>query len=259
MYMDYNYGNDKFDIILLAGQSNAQGSGFGPCEEEYEKDGDILRMNGSRKYDNGWIVDFPFEISIEIPDSHGRDDLSLSFAHEYKKAGFLGEGRKILLVHTALGGTAFATGHWKVGDYLYKRMLYMLDCALNMNSENRLVTLLWHQGESDALNGNVGEEYNRQLSALFCAVRKRCEGNLPIITGDFVQTWKPRHPEECALIENQIKSVTDAFGGIFVNTEGLPSNHEVGAKDEDRIHFCRNSLHILGKRYFEAFKKIKEN
>ena len=255
-----DYGNEKFDIILLAGQSNAQGSGLGPCSEEYEKDGDILRMNGSRAYDNGWLVEFPFEISIEIPDSHGQDDLSLAFAHEYKKAGILEEGRKILLVHTALGGTAFVTGHWKVGDYLYKRMLYMLDCALNMNTENRLVALLWHQGESDVLGGNVGEEYNKQLTALFEAVKKRADGgDLPIITGDFVHNWIPRHQNECELIAKQIKKVTADFGGAFVETDGLPSNHEIGAREEDRIHFCRDSLHLLGKRYFEAFKKIKKN
>ncbi len=252
-----NYGNEKFDIILLAGQSNAQGSGFGPCDEEYEKDGDILRMDGSRIYDNGWKVDFPFEISIDIPDSHERDDFSLSFAHEYKKAGLLEEGRKILLVHTALGGTAFATGHWRVGDYLYKRMLYMLDCALNMNTENRLVALLWHQGESDVLNNNVGEEYNKQLTALFSAVRKRTDGGfLPIITGDFVQNWIPRHEKECSLIKEQIKLVTSSFGGAFVDTAALPSNHEAGTRAEDYIHFSRNSLHLLGKRYFEAFQKV---
>ena len=252
-----NYGNEKFDIILLAGQSNAQGSGLGACETEYEKDTDILRMNGSMIYDGGWIVDFPLEISIEIPDSHERDDLSLAFAHEYKKAGYLGQDRKILLVHTALGGTAFVTGHWRVGDYLYKRMLYMLDCALNMNTENRLVALLWHQGESDVLGGNVGEEYKKQLTALFDAVKKRADGkDLPIITGDFVHNWIPRHEDECRLIKKQILSVTEAFGGAFVETDGLPSNHEAGTRAEDRIHFSRNSLHILGKRYFDAFKKI---
>lgn len=26
----------------------------------------------------------------------------------------------------------------------------------------------------------------------------------------------------------------------------------------DDIHFCRESLHILGKRYFEAFKAIQK-
>lgn len=252
-----NFGNEKYDIILLAGQSNAQGSGLGACEEEYEKDPSIHRMDGSRRYENGWIVDFPIEISIEIPDSHERDDLSLAFAHEYKKAGLLKEDRKILLVHTALGGTAFVTGHWKVGDYLYKRMLYMLDCALNMNPENRLVALLWHQGESDVLGNNVGKEYNKQLTDLFSAVRKRADGEfLPIITGDFVQNWIPRHEKECNLIREQIKLVTSSFDGAFVNTEGLPSNHEAGTKNEDYIHFSRNSLHLLGKRYFNSFIKI---
>ena len=252
-----NYGNEKFDIILLAGQSNAEGSGVGACEWELEKDDDILRMNGSKKYENSWIIEFPVEISIEVPHSHERDDLSLSFAHEYKKAGLLSEGRRILIVHTALGGTGFAPEHWRIGDRGCKRMLYMLDCALNMNPENRLVALLWHQGESDVLSGNVGVEYNKQLTDLFSAVTKRANGEfLPIITGDFVHNWIPKHHTECALIKEQIIDVTERFGGAFVETDGLPSNHEAGSRHEDAIHFSRNSLHILGKRYFEAFKKI---
>ena len=252
-----NYGDEKYDIILLAGQSNAQGSGVGDCDEEYEKDEQIHRMVGERRIEDNWIVDFPFAISIEMPDSHGRDDFSLSFAHEYKKAGLLKEGRKILIVHTALGGTSFSGGHWKVGDYLYKRMMYMLDCALNMNPENRLVALLWHQGESDALNNNVGEEYNRQLTEFFTAVSKKYDGEaLPIITGDFVQNWIPRHKVECDLIREQIRIVTEKFGGVFVNTEGLESNHEAGTRPDDHIHFSRNALHLLGKRYFEAFRKV---
>ncbi len=252
-----NYGNEKFDIILLAGQSNAEGTGFGPCDEEYEKDTDIFRMVGSKKFEDAWIIDFPISIDIEAPHSHERDDLSLAFAHEYKKAGFLEKDRRILLVHTALGGTGFSSGHWRVGDSVYKRMLYMLDCALNMNPENRLTALLWHQGEMDVLGGNIGEEYNRQLTTLFEVIQKRAGGEfLPIITGDFVQNWIPRHEKECKLIAEQIKAVTESFGGVFVNTEGLPSNHEAGTRDEDRIHFSRNSLHLLGKRYFDAFEKI---
>ena len=200
-----NYGNEKFDIILLAGQSNAEGSGVGECDDEYEKDDDILRMVGSKKYEDTWIIEFPVTIDIEVPDSHERDDLSLSFAHKYKNEGYLMDGRKILLVHAALGGTGFSTGHWKIGDRGYKRMLYMLDCALNMNPENRLAALLWHQGESDVLTGNVEDEYNRQLTELFCSVKQRTNGNfLPIITGDFVHNWIPRHQNECDLIKKQI-------------------------------------------------------
>ena len=35
-----DYGNQSFDIILLAGQSNAEGNGVGPVTEEYLPDDD---------------------------------------------------------------------------------------------------------------------------------------------------------------------------------------------------------------------------
>ena len=253
-----DYSNEKFDIILLSGQSNAEGSGRGPADEEYAADEDILRMVGSKDRDdaNKWILHFPIEINIETPDSSERDDLSLAFANEYKRAGLLEEGRKVLLIHAALGGTSFASGHWGMKDKGYRRMMYMLDCALNMNHENRLVALLWHQGESD-VDKNSPEVYHDQLSALFDSVKSRCpDKDLPIITGDFVQDWKSRHLESCIPIVEQIKAVTAEHGGKFIETIGLPSNDMSGAREGDYIHFSRNSLHILGKRYFDAFTSL---
>jgi hypothetical protein len=41
-----NFDNVKFDIILLAGQSNAQGSGYGPLVEEHLPDG-VFQMKTS--------------------------------------------------------------------------------------------------------------------------------------------------------------------------------------------------------------------
>ena len=33
-----NFTNEKYDIIILAGQSNAEGSGFGPVEDPFVPD-----------------------------------------------------------------------------------------------------------------------------------------------------------------------------------------------------------------------------
>ena len=41
-----NFADTKFDIVLIAGQSNAEGSGYGPVAEEHLPDGVVYRMSG---------------------------------------------------------------------------------------------------------------------------------------------------------------------------------------------------------------------
>ena len=59
----------------------------------------------------------------------------------------------------------------------------------------------------------------------------------------------------CEPILEAIKTVAQEQGGAFVLTGDLPSNNE-DTQSGDGIHFCRESLHILGKRYFMAYAHV---
>ena len=251
-----NCVNEKFDIILLSGQSNAQGSGYGPIEEEHLPDGVLHRMYGSGKYvDGDWVLPLPVEIGLEESDSRKKYDLAISFAHEYRKKGLLADGRKLLIVDSALGATGFVKGHWKQEDPACIRMHQMLDAALAMNNENRVVALLWHQGESDAARDVDEKTHYENLSALFESVREKALG-VPIVSADFCAQWKSENIEKCVPVVRAIRRVTEDMGGRFIETADLPSNSQAGHSPEDHIHFSRRSLEILGKRYFEAFEDI---
>ena len=41
----------------------------------------------------------------------------------------------------------------------------------------------------------------------------------------------------------------------FIETDTLSSNDEIFHNGDD-IHFCRESLHILGRRYFAEYNRI---
>lgn len=45
------------------------------------------------------------------------------------------------------------TSQWGLQDDLYVRMMEMVDFARSLNAENRVVGFLWHQGETDAIEG----------------------------------------------------------------------------------------------------------
>lgn len=254
-----NYKNEKFDIIWLAGQSNAQGSGYGPIKEEHLPDGVLFRMFGSGKYVNeDWVLPLPVEVGIEESDSRKKYDLAISFAREYMKKGLLSEGRKLLILDTALGATGFVKGHWRQKDPACIRMHQMLDAALALNAENRVVAMLWHQGESDAARDVDEKTHYENLSTLLQSVRAKV-GIVPIIAGDFCAQWKEQNAEKCAPVIRAIRHVMKDMGGAFVETADLPSNEQDKTEQPDQIHFSRRSLEILGKRYFEAFDRIRKD
>ena len=77
--------------------------------------------------------------------------------------------------------------------------------------------------------------------------------NLPIISADFSRKWKAAKREKAAAISFVIEKVITSLGGVFLDTSDLLSNSEKNG-DSDAIHFCRESLYILGERYFAAYK-----
>ncbi len=253
-----DFAEEKFDIFIQAGQSNCEGYGFGDTDEPYEANEQVWYLNG----------DFTMSCAAEKAAGNGiQSTYGLSFAREYVRQGLLKEGRKLLILRTAVGGTGFLDNRWNMTDDLYLRMMEMIRTALSLNSENRLAGLLWHQGETDALlNAGYEEHYNR-LMGLLRSVREEFHvPDLPFIAGDFVQQWKMDNEAICRPVVQAIRDVCRDCGyGAFVETDGLKSNMQEGAwnflcgedGDKDTIHFSRKSCYILGKRYFEAVSEIR--
>ena len=263
-----DYKNQAFDIIIEGGQSNASGSGWGEVENEYIPDEDILYLTIEKKTSEGikdgiWSLfleysDNPLQISVaDECESDGKKigDFALTFAKDYKEK-YLSSGRKILIIRAGVGGTGFMRKHWGVGDLVYEKMLLAIDYALSLNPDNKLVAFLWHQGEHDAFEGNTPEVFAGQLTEMLSSVRKRYNApNLPFISADFVSEWKTQNIEICAPIVAKIKEVTAAANGEFIETSDLLSNNQKNGGG-DGIHFCRDALHTLGRRYFSAYEKI---
>ncbi|MBQ7373106.1 MAG: hypothetical protein IJW64_00895 [Clostridia bacterium] len=245
----------KFDIIILGGQSNAEGCGRGPVSNEFEPNDSILYMFDKRLMtldDNGLHIvgcaDHPFvvETAKERFDGDFLGDFSLTFADSYLKKGYLKGDRKLLIIRSALGGAGFQKGNWGLYDYLYLRLLAMLELALSWNKENEVVAFLWHQGEHDAFERNIPSRYERQLTDLLKGVRQKAGVEMPFIAGDFVQDWKSKNLESCNPIVDVIRKVTvDNARCGFVESVGLKSNDQTIANGDD-IQFSRENFHLLG-------------
>lgn len=254
----------KFDIIIQAGQSNSEGFGLGPVEKEYIPTEKVWQLDALKRVtalpDKMDIVYFDEAPVLKIADEEVGENgkignFGLTFCEEYIKAGRLEKDRALLIIRAGVGGTGFCRKEWGVGSLLYNKLVELVDYALTMDESNRVVAFLWHQGECDSVEKNPPEIFGAQLKEQLLDARARY-GEMPIIAGDFVNDWKSKNLALCQPIITAIRKVLAELGrGAFVETADLLSNDQK-IKNGDDIHFCRQSQHILGRRYFEAFKNL---
>ena len=138
----------------------------------------------------------------------------------------------------------------------------MVNFALDLGTENRVVTFLWHQGEHDSFeNSDLSLKtkklyYYDKFKNLLCKFKERYGDNIPVVAGDFSYEWvNDGNYENCKAISNATKKVIKELGGAYVQTKDLQSNNQA-INNGDKIHFSRKSLYILGKRYFNKFFRI---
>ena len=262
--------NEKlaFDIIVQAGQSNAQGCGIGPVAEEYVPNENIYCLTGiysdvtdadgkrSITYDNSKPT---LDIGDEfVNNGQKTGELAFTFADAYVKNGLLAEGRKVLILRTAIGGTCFKRKEWGPGCPVEERMHELIAYALAMNPENRIVAFLWHQGESDCYDDRFPLHPVR-LSAIIDGFRADLGlEDVPFLVGglgDYLQKFKGGNivwSNNYRTINSSLKHLAESKPHMgFVSAEGLTSN-------PDYMHFTAESLLEFGRRYYRVFETLED-
>lgn len=280
-----------YDVILVAGQSNSEGYGLGKTDTPWvlddrihilrnefvagiklSLDGEFELFDKNKQYDAKiWSEIKPADNAyIELAcericreDHINKANLYLTFAKEYANK-YLQDGRKVLLVETAVGGTGFTGANWNEGDVIFNRMIKMADLSLSLNPNNKMVAMIWHQGEHDAFeNANfksdpvkTGDYYEDKLRNLINIVRERYNENLPFICAGFTRFFTEQYiPYSLSIMERLEKITKTIKNARYIKTGDLKVNDEV-VGDGDTIHFNRDALCILGKRYFDMYKDI---
>ncbi len=262
-----NFENQPFDVIIQAGQSNADGTGIGDSKITFKQNSNFFYLNAEKTVevvdDNLRItyLDKPFIISLadEHLNENGEKiaDFALTFGTEYVK-NLLASNRKLLVIRAGVGGSGFMKRHWRVGDILYNKLIELTNYALKLNPNNKIKALLWHQGEHDAFEKNPPEKFYNELYEMFSNFRN-LYGNIPIIAADFCANHKNKNINDYAPIVEKIKAVLQELGNSsFIETNDLKSNHEKTGNG-DEIHFCRESLFELGYRYYDKFLSLTQN
>lgn len=264
-----------YDIVIVAGQSNAEGRGRGSTGTPYQKDVRVYQMRDTRPVQKERQPDGTdkryirgdFDVAVTVAEERSDDlgvigCLAFSFAREYVKNGRLAKGRRVLILHAAVGGTGYYHGEWGHGSALEARLYQMLDRALNEAPDSRIVACLWHQGEHDVVYHDpfTYEEryayYREHLSRTVKELRARYTDPFPFIAGEFVPEWIAKNKERCEAVLKATADVCREDGrAALVSSKGLLSNRET-LGGEDDIHFSRESLDLLGVRYYAAFDAL---
>ncbi|WP_431407602.1 sialate O-acetylesterase [Enterococcus gallinarum] len=220
--------------FLMIGQSNMAGRGFiqdvPPIYNEKIK---MLR-NGR------WQM-------MTEPINYDRPVSGISLAGSFADAWCHENPEETIgLIPCAEGGSTL--DEWHVDQALFRHAITEAKFAME-NSE--LTGILWHQGESDSMNGKYKVYYQKLLSIMKAFREELNAPNIPIIIGglgDFL--GKEGFGKKCTeynFINQELqKFAFEQDNCYFVTAEGLTSN-------PDGIHIDAISQRKFGLRYFAAF------
>ena len=191
----------------------------------------------------------------------------MSFARAYKSAGKLEEGRKILLINCGWKSTGVLNYYENTGKiwaiHQDNRSLYYLAKQRILagkslgNSTSRVVAILWHQGEADAVkvtNARYKSEYKTKVASILKTLRTDVgTSNIPILMGGLCHDTFGKIPGYSTM-NNVIKEITDENRSskfAYVDSSGLSHDSSSGTK-----HFNKSSQIQFGKRYFNVFNNM---
>ncbi|KHD37699.1 acetyl xylan esterase [Clostridium acetobutylicum] len=220
--------------FLMLGQSNMAGRGFiNEVPMIYNERIQMLR-NGR------WQM-------MTEPINYDRPVSGISLAGSFADAWSRKNQEDIIgLIPCAEGGSSI--DEWASDGVLFQHALSEAKFAMQ---SSELTGILWHQGESDSLNGNY-KVYYKKLLLIIEALRKELNvPDIPIIIGglgDFL--GKEGFGKSCTeynFINKELqKFAFEQDNCYFVTASGLTCN-------PDGIHIDAISQRKFGLRYFEAF------
>mmetsp|Transcript_25826 Transcript_25826/g.43206 ORF Transcript_25826/g.43206 Transcript_25826/m.43206 type:complete len:353 (-) Transcript_25826:374-1432(-) len=285
--------NDNYDVIVLAGQSNAKGvaSGYGP---------NAPLLNVLQLLQNGSLAPAREPLSnvgIDLKHTPGQHGFAVRFANAYALK-YASLDRKVVIVPCARNNTGLIPFQRRnISETWAPSASLFLNCVRRVNSlqgpNSRLVAFLWSQGEADAscmLYGSrvcssslVTKGYLPHLIRLVRAFRTQVllpgAASVPFLLNTLST---PSHPLSCAanpsatgrcfngIIAAQKKLPLYSSAVYVVDTNGpwFPCDYPTAPKGGNctlippqfghccyEIHFGPKQMAYIADRMFELYEK----
>lgn len=279
---------DGYDVILLVGQSNM--AGRAPLVAG-EADAAVHPRIFMWHPISG-IVPAQDPLVHQEPRQTGTAGPGLTLAKAYLRR--IPSNRKVLLVGAAYGGTSFvqdvtmATSRWNfskqafesvpnlhhrwiatsdlnVGGDLYRGAVRRANDAMAAAGPTaRLVGIVWHQGESDAVHGGAGAyaSHHRNLIAALRANITGASGSTPMVVGEFNPCFLAACPQRTGAqpTPDTFQTLLRYFHSL---RQSVPYTAWVSSAGlgwmADGTHFDLASTRELGRRYADKLFEASMN
>lgn len=234
---------DKFQLFLLVGQSNMAGRGV--VEEQDKTPHPRLLMLSK---EGQWV---PAMDPLHFDKTAAGVGLGKTFGQIVAEAT---PGVTIGLIPCAVGGSPIDA--WKPGVFYpptkshpWDDTVKRVEIALKAGT---VKGILWHQGESDS-KPELAEAYAAKLQDLVKRLRELVKApDAPFIAGQMGKFAEAPWATEKAVVDKAHQDLPKAVPHCaFVRAEGL-------LHKGDKVHFDSAAYRELGKRYAEAYLKMRK-
>jgi hypothetical protein len=241
-----------FAVFLLMGQSNMAGfGGIHPADPfqpgDFSPVPGVLVVGGQctakSRRPRGWMRWRPAAHPLHLNQRSAGFGLGLPFAQRLREEM---PGLTVGLIPCAWGGAGIdALGP---DTPLYDNAVKRARIAARRGC---LAGVLWHQGETDALEETPARKHAGKLSTLIAQLRRDLgDTELPFLIGDLAEFGDEKRSPEAVARRARVRSglrqvAADAGDAAFVESHGLTG--------VDAVHFNRASLIEFGGRFAEAY------
>ncbi|MEK7954138.1 sialate O-acetylesterase [Luteolibacter soli] len=246
-------GPAGFPVFLLMGQSNMAGFGgvhpsdpwqpgdFSPVPRALVLGGQCTLKSHRRR---GWTRWRPAAHPLHLSQKSACFGLALPFASRLLEEN---PALTIGLIPCAWGGAGI--DRLGPGTPLYENAISR---ARQAAKRGTLAGVLWHQGETDALDDSLARSHAEKLGALIARLRSDLSvPQLPFLIGD-LGTFGDARRDPAALARQDLvraglrRVASEVSHAAFVESEGLAG--------VDAVHFSRAALIEFGRRYAQVYQ-----
>jgi len=241
---------NQIDLFIMAGQSNMQG----------------WRSDAARYPVDTWKADdrIPFYFEAVKYSSSNKQWITLKPQAGHFRAGHFGPevtfARAALSAHFHPAIFKYSSGgsnlkyDWKAPGHhaMYDDMVVNLKQAIQLLKEQGHTVvpraIIWIQGESDAQNDNLANEYYGNLKRMLHHLRSNVlhKPRLPVILS--VDEQHPQVKQHPQVVDAQLRLSMEDSSIAFVSMFGL--------EKADATHLTARGTILQGKQLFKAFKNF---
>ncbi|EGL0039382.1 DUF1737 domain-containing protein [Escherichia coli] len=274
---------EYYYVIVLAGQSNGMAYGEGlPLPDSYDRPDPRIKQLARRStvtpggaacaYNDVIQADHCLHDVQDMSGvNHPKADLNKGQygcvsqgLHIAKKLlPYIPQNAGILLVPCCRGGSAFTTGddgtfseatgasadssRWGTGKPLYQDLVSRTKAALAKNPKNRLLAVVWMQGEGDLAGGSTQhnglfkamvQQFRTDLSSLAAQCVSGNAATVPWICGDTTYYWKNKYATQYEAVYGACKNLSAQnifFVPFLTDENGANTPTNTPAEDPDIV------------------------